>query len=44
VAAVDKPRSKGRNEDIRYLDGGEIEALIRAVPDDKLGRMERCCT
>ena len=37
VAAVDRPRAAGANPDIRYLDRGEVEALLRAVPDDLLG-------
>jgi integrase len=41
VAAVDRPRSQGSDPDIRFLDLDEIEALIRAVPDDTLGAVER---
>jgi integrase len=41
VAAVDRPRSQGPNPDIRYLTIEEVEALIRAVPDDELGAVER---
>ncbi|MGA8218118.1 MAG: site-specific integrase, partial [Solirubrobacterales bacterium] len=37
---VQKPESGGSNEDIRFLNLAEIDALIRAVPDDDLGRME----
>jgi len=41
VAAVDRPRPAGANPDIRYLDRGEVEALLRAVPDDLLGATDR---
>jgi integrase len=41
VAAVDRPRSPGANPDILYLDRGEVEALLRAVPDDLLGPTDR---
>jgi integrase len=41
VARADKPRSEPRDADIRYLEIDELEALIRAVPDDELGRVER---
>lgn len=41
VAAVDRPRTVGANPDIRYLDADEVEALIRAVPDDTLGATDR---
>jgi len=41
VAAVDRPRAPGPNPDIRYLDRGEVEALLRAVPDDLLGPTDR---
>jgi integrase len=37
VAAVDRPRAEGADPDIRYLDRGEVEALLRAVPADSLG-------
>jgi integrase len=40
VAAVDKPRNP-HNPDIRYLNGEELEQLLRATPDDELGRLER---
>jgi integrase len=40
VAAVDRPRSQGGNPDIRFLDGAELEALLRATPDDLLGPTE----
>ena len=41
VAAIDRPRAAGTDPDIRYLDRGEVEALLRAVPDDRLGSTER---
>ena len=41
VAAVDRPRPAGGDPDIRYLDRGEVEALLRAVPDDPLGSIDR---
>jgi integrase len=41
VASVDRPRAGGTDPDIRYLDRGEVEALLRAVPDDLLGPTDR---
>jgi integrase len=41
VAAVDRPKPDGTNPDIRFLDVSELEAVIRAVQDDRLGPMER---
>jgi integrase len=41
VALADKPRSEPREADIRYLEIEELEALIRAVPDDELGAVEQ---
>jgi integrase len=41
VADVDRPRVTGTDPDIRYLDRDEIEALLRAVPDDWLGPTDR---
>ncbi len=38
---VDKPRPSGGDPDIRFLEQEEIEALLRSVPDDDLGRVER---
>src|SRR5436305_1924176 len=35
----EKPRVE-REQDIRFLDIEELEALIRAVPDDELGALE----
>jgi integrase len=39
--AVDKPEAPARDADIRFLDLTELEALLRAVPDDHLGAVER---
>ena len=41
VANVDRPQVSGTDPDIRYLDRAEVEALLRAVPDDRLGPTER---
>jgi integrase len=41
VQAVDRPRSSGADPDIHALDREELEALIRAVPDDLLGPTDR---
>jgi integrase len=41
VALADKPRANGRDAEIRFLNVEELEALIRAVPDDELGALER---
>jgi integrase len=41
VTSAEKPRTEPRDADIRYLDIEEIEELIRAVPDDELGEVER---
>jgi integrase len=41
VAAVDRPRDREVDPDIRYLEKEEVEALVRAVPDDYLGTIER---
>ena len=38
---VDKPRSAEVDPDIRFLDQAELDALLAAVPDDYLGRVER---
>ena len=40
VRRVEKPRSPERSE-VRFLDEAELEALVRAVPDDVLGGVER---
>lgn len=37
---VDKPQDPDQDQEIRFLDLAEFEALLRAVPDDELGRME----
>jgi len=39
VKAAAKPRTDA-DADIRYLDDAELTALLAAVPDDKLGRVE----
>ena len=36
-----KPRVQNAEVEIRFLDQGELDALITAVPDDALGRVER---
>ncbi len=41
VAAVERPRQGASDPDIRFLDLDEFEALLRAVIDDLLGRVER---
>ena len=41
VAAVDRPRARGSNPDIRFLELEEVEAVLRAVPDDVYGPTER---
>jgi integrase len=41
VARVPKPARAEADADIRFLEAEEIEALLRAVPDDELGRVER---
>lgn len=38
---VDKPRAAGGDADIRFLEPEEVEALLRGVPGDDLGRVER---
>jgi integrase len=38
---VDKPRVTGTDPDIHFLEPEEVGALIKAVPDDDLGRVER---
>ena len=37
---VDKPQAPPADPDIHFLEPEEIEALVRAVPDDDLGRVE----
>jgi integrase len=41
VALADKPRATARDDEIRFLNVEELEAVIRAVPDDDLGALER---
>jgi integrase len=41
VAAVKRPRQTGADPDIRFLEVAELDALLRAVPDDELGAVER---
>ena len=41
VELADRPRQTKVDADIRYLSVEELEALLRAVPADELGRMER---
>ena len=36
-----KPRASSGDPDIRFLEPEEIEALLRGVPNDDLGRVER---
>jgi integrase len=38
---VDKPRASAGDPDIRFLEPEEVEALLRGVPEDDLGRVER---
>ena len=38
---VDKPRADDADPDIRFLEQEEVEALLRGVPNDDLGRVER---
>ena len=38
---VDKPRSAESDPDIHFLELEEVEALLRAVPADDMGRVER---
>jgi integrase len=40
VKRVEKPSVAGTDPDIRFLEAEEVEALLRAVPDDPLGRVE----
>jgi integrase len=41
VKRVQKPAQATTDPDVRFLDTEEVEALLRAVPDDPLGRVER---
>ena len=40
VKLIDKPERPGSDADIRYLDDSELDALLRAVPDDVRGPTE----
>ena len=40
VKLVERPR-KSESREVRFLTISEVEALLRAVPDDDLGRVER---
>ena len=40
VVGVERPRPQHQDPDIRFLSIDELEALLRAVPDDSLGQME----
>jgi integrase len=41
VKRVEKPARAETDPDVRFLETEEVEALLRAVPDDPLGRVER---
>ena len=41
VKRVEKPAVAETDPDIHFLETEEVEALLRAVPDDALGRVER---
>jgi len=41
VATVSRPRVSGTDPDIRYLDRDQVEALLRDIPDDRLGPTDR---
>jgi integrase len=41
VEFADRPRQQKPDADVRWLSVEELEALLRAVPEDELGRMER---
>jgi integrase len=41
VSLADKPRVEQVDPDIRFLETEEVEALVRGVPDDYLGWVER---
>ncbi|MGH2871175.1 MAG: tyrosine-type recombinase/integrase [Solirubrobacteraceae bacterium] len=41
VKRVEKPAVTATDPDVHFLDTEEVEALLRAVPDDPLGRVER---
>ena len=41
VAETERPRPDGTDPDIRFIDLEELEALLREIPDDDLGAVER---
>jgi integrase len=41
VKLIEKPAREGASPDIRFLDDAELEAVLRAVPDDARGPTER---
>jgi integrase len=41
VKRVEKPALAETDPDVHFLETEEVEALLRAVPDDRLGRVER---
>lgn len=41
VAAVDRPKQRAVDPDVRFLTVEELEAVIRQIPDDELGKTER---
>lgn len=41
VAEAERPRGDSSDPDIRFIDLKELEALLREVPDDVLGAVER---
>jgi integrase len=41
VRGVERPRGGSADPDIRYLTMEEVEAVLRAVPEDDVGRVER---
>jgi hypothetical protein len=41
VKRVEKPALAETDPDVRFLETEEVEALLRAVPEDPLGRVER---
>jgi hypothetical protein len=41
VKRVEKPAVAETDPDVHFLETEQVEALLRAVPDDQLGRVER---
>ena len=41
VKQVERPQDTGTDQDIKFLDADGVEALLRKVPEDLLGTMER---